>query len=84
MLIFPSLVRARARARARRVARRVRIGVADGSAPCAILEKRQVQEGDRKVSRDFVSVAPFLRDMSPDGRDTWWEGQTQTKSQRAH
>jgi hypothetical protein len=46
-----------------------------------ILEPRQVQEGDRKVTRNFVSVAPFLRDMSPDDRDMWWEGQTQTKSQ---
>jgi hypothetical protein len=43
-----------------------------------ILEPRQVQEGDRKVTRNFVSVAPFLRDMSPDGRDMWWESQTQT------
>jgi hypothetical protein len=50
----------------------------------AILEGRQVQEGDRKVTRNFVSVAPFLRDLSPDDRDMWWEGQTQTKSQRAH
>jgi hypothetical protein len=50
----------------------------------AFLEERQVQEGDRKVTRKFVSVAPFLRDMSPDDRDMWWEGQTQAKSQRAH
>ena len=50
----------------------------------ACLEKRQVQEGDRKVTPNFDSVAPFLRDMSPDDRDMWWEGQTQTKSQRAH
>ena len=46
----------------------------------AFLEARQVQEGDRMVRRKFVSVAPFLRDMSPDDRDMWWEGQTQTKS----
>jgi AAA domain len=50
----------------------------------AFLEGRQVQEGDRKVTRNFVSVARFLRDMSPDDRDMWWEGQTQAKSQRAH
>ena len=50
----------------------------------AYLEKRQVSEGDRKVTRGFVSVAPFLRDMSPDDRDMWWEARTETKSQRAH
>jgi hypothetical protein len=50
----------------------------------AFLEGRQVREGDRKVTRKFVSVAPFLRDVSPNDRDMWWEGQTQTKSQRAH
>jgi hypothetical protein len=44
----------------------------------AVLEGRQVQEGERKVTRNFVSVAPFLRDMSPDARGMWWEGQTQT------
>jgi hypothetical protein len=33
---------------------------------------------------NFVSVVRFLRDMSPDDRDMWWEGQTQAKSQRAH
>jgi hypothetical protein len=42
-----------------------------------ILEPRQVQEGDRKVTRNFVSVAPVLRDMTPENRDMWWEGQTQ-------
>jgi hypothetical protein len=50
----------------------------------AFLEGRQVQEGDRKVKRNFITVAAFLRDMSPDDRGMWWEGQTQTKSQRAH
>jgi hypothetical protein len=50
----------------------------------AFLEGRQVQEGEREVTRQFVSVAPFLRDMSPDDRGMWWEAQTQTKSQRAH
>jgi hypothetical protein len=49
----------------------------------AFLEGRQVQEGDRKVTRKFVSVAWFLRDMSPDDRGMWWEVQAQTKSQRA-
>ena len=44
----------------------------------ACLEQRQVPEGNRKVTRNFVSVAPFLRDMSPDDRDMWWENQTQT------
>jgi hypothetical protein len=43
----------------------------------AYLEERQVPEGGRKVTRKFVSVAPFLRDMSPDDRGMWWEGQTQ-------
>jgi hypothetical protein len=43
----------------------------------AFLEGRQVEEGDRKVTRNFVSVAPFLRNMSPENRDMWWEGQIQ-------
>jgi hypothetical protein len=34
------------------------------------------------VTRKFVSVAPFLRDMSPDDRGMWWEGQIEF--QRAH
>jgi hypothetical protein len=42
----------------------------------ACLEARQVAEGARKVTRKFVSVAPFLREMSPDDRDTLWESQT--------
>jgi hypothetical protein len=44
----------------------------------AFLEGRQVQEGDRKVTRRFVSVAAFLREMNPEDRDMWWEGQPQT------
>jgi hypothetical protein len=43
----------------------------------AFLEGRQVTEGDRKVTRKFVSVAPFLRNMNTGDRDAWWESQTQ-------
>lgn len=43
----------------------------------AFLEGRQVQEGDRKVTRKFVSVAQFLRDMDPENRERWWESQIQ-------
>lgn len=43
-----------------------------------ILEPRKVEEGGHKKTRKFVSVAPFLRDMSPDDRGMWWESQTQT------
>jgi len=46
----------------------------------AYLEKRQVSEGDRKVTRGFVSVAPFLREMSPDDRDMWWESQSEQRA----
>jgi hypothetical protein len=35
----------------------------------ACFEKRQVPEDNRKVTRSFVSVAPFLRNMSPNDRD---------------
>jgi hypothetical protein len=41
------------------------------------LEPRNVQEGNRKVTRKFVSVAQFLSDMDPENRDMWWESQTQ-------
>jgi hypothetical protein len=43
----------------------------------ACFERRQVPEGDHTVTRKFVSVAPFLRDLNPENRDMWWEGQTQ-------
>ena len=46
----------------------------------AFLEARQVQEGDRMVRRKFVSVAPFLREMSPDDRDMWWESQSEQRA----
>jgi hypothetical protein len=48
----------------------------------ACLEQRQVPEGDRKVTRNFVSVAPFLRDMTPGDRGMWWENQGPTRAQR--
>jgi hypothetical protein len=48
----------------------------------AFLEGRQVEEGNRKVTRKFVSVARFLRGMSPEDRDMWWERQNPTRPQR--